>query len=170
MAVDPGTAISAGTQLVGLVSGKGKKGGPDKVAKEGKELLLQMIRAVRNDDPLARIEAGYDAARERTRQDAETVLGNVVSKFSVQGSLPSLPNTAKNSVLRGALADIERDVTLQEAQDRSTAFERLLQNQAGVVSLLQAGRGKDTPRTNSFNAGAFSTTFGDLLKQSGVSF
>lgn len=170
MAIPIGAAISTGSQLLGLFSGKNKGKAGDSTSRAISELFRSTIGLVEQDNPLERIRAAFTASREFTSTDAERVLGNVMSKFGQEGNLPGLPDTGKNSILRGALGDVFRDVTLAQAQAEAGAFEQMIANRTGLLSLGTAGRGRGRQPGTPFDTGAFGRGLGDLLKGAGVKF
>lgn len=132
MAIDPITGLQAGAALFGAVSNK-KKGG-NSTANTLNDLIKNAAKKVKTDDPIARINAAVDATMADSAKTAEVALGNVFAKFAQSGSMGYLPDTSRNSILRGTLADVQRPVALWAAQERAKAFDQWLQNVAMITS------------------------------------
>jgi hypothetical protein len=162
MAIDPGTAIAAGGQIIGAIGGKKKKSGNSTSSAISKLLEAAAKRAL-NDDPSRRIDQSVDAAMLDTKFYAERALSNVFGKFAQQGSMGYLPDTARNSVLRGTLEDVYRPTTLWAAQAKAGAFDQWIQNAMRVVGSAAAGRGEQQPSQNGFDWATGSQVFGRLL-------
>lgn len=153
--------LSAGTQLIGLFSGKGSK--KNATAKSVENLLREMINRVQGYDPASAAELSAERARLDAEKAMERATANIFSKFAGMGSHGWLPDTARQGSIRGALYDVGDTLARFLADKRSNVFSDWMRMAAIPVGLAAAGRGEPLP-SSGFDYAAGAKSFADLIK------
>lgn len=164
MAIDPFTAINAGSQVLGLFSGKGKGRG-NATSRATERSLRDMIALGERYDPVAESEVAIQQAIKDAEIAMQNATGSVLGGFAAQGSHGWLPDTARQSGIRGAVSTIGEALARVLADIRSSATERKMRMRAIPVGLATAGRGEQLPSNNNYNPLGGVQAFGDMLRQ-----
>lgn len=154
--------LGFGTQVLGLFSGKGKGRG-NAASRSIQDLLLNMSQRAR----------GYDAAAEaenaaaQAKLDAEDAIRRAVAgdraDFAAEGSHGWLPDTARESTIRGSMTGIGRTLATFLADLRSKTMQRQLAVMGIPVGLAQAGRGENLQSNSQFNGSGFVGSLNEFL-------
>ena len=155
-------ALSFGSSVFGLFSGKGKKSGTA-ASRAVESLLLDAANKVKNYDPYKDIDALIQQSQLDAERLADKSLSSVFSRYAQTGSAGYLPDTARSSVLRGVSSDISNNLATLEANLKYGAIDKWMNLARGVITSASAGRGEVLPSNNNFDPKAFVSSFSDLL-------
>ena len=155
--------------LIGTISGVagllgGKKSSATGTSNALSDLLKSTAKRVGKTDPYADVNEALRLSQFNVQQLLDRSLGNVFSKYAVQGSRSDLPDSARSGVQRGVLADILNQRFSLEADARLQALPRYVNMVSALVGQgTDEARGK-APTTTGINVSAFSKDVGQLLQ------
>ncbi len=134
--------------VIGAVSGGKNKKKPGNSASRGvQDLLTEAAKRAKSYDPSSELSTALGQASSDTERAITRVGTNIFSQYAnSQGSYSYLPDTARNSAIRGAMSDIGEKLATYDAEQRSNLFQKWLSPALAVVGSANAGRGGNAPR------------------------
>lgn len=161
--------IGLGSQLFGAVTGK-KKGKGNETSREIQELLKMMAQRAGAFDPLESSKGAAEEAQRLAGESMERAIGEVMARYGSQGSRSYLPDTARNSAVRGATSDVGERLATWLADRQAGAPMEWMRMASIPVGLAQAGRGENLQSNSQFNPANFGQSLAAMFgkKQSGA--
>lgn len=137
--------IQLGTGLMGAIGNKGK-GKSSPLYRELEKSLMQSLGIAGNYDPIAESEEAKNLALEDFELALGRGMGAVNARYgNSEGSREYLPDTGRQSTIRGVTADISRDMARWLADRKANATSEKLRVMAipqSISASLGDGRQK----------------------------
>lgn len=156
------TAISAGTQILGMFKGGKKK---DKGALDINRLLQFISQKALTDDPDARIDAAQAGALDIFSKFGERAIDASLGGITAGGGRIDLQDSEIGAIMSDALQRIGEPLALRAFDQKAGAFSQQVADITSIIGSATGGRGAPIQRTGpSIDPAAAASTFGKLIK------